>query len=39
MFICSDELSSTGKDNASYLQGPGFKSRPPQKKSECLYIN
>jgi hypothetical protein len=26
------ELSSTGKDNALYMQGPGFKSRPPQKK-------
>jgi len=27
-------FSSVGKDNALYMQGPGFESRPPQKKKK-----
>ena len=30
--LCHCELSLVGKDNAQYMQGSGFKPRPPPKK-------
>jgi len=35
---CPRELSSTGKDIASYMQGPGFKFWPPPKKEANLLL-
>jgi len=32
---CPRELISVGMDNEKYMQGPGFKLRPPKKK--CVF--
>jgi len=32
ILLCPHEINSVGMDNAYYMQGPRFESRPPQKK-------